>query len=133
MIYIDHARRMRMAAKRKPLGTRVRDQLHVGMRFPEPLASVVLQLVARANSDRAARGQVPTVTVSSLVARWVAERAVIEEQNVLGTATIHERMGGTLPDPSKQKSYLDHINDARDEMRAEQEAKIKLRQIGREP
>ena len=59
---------------RKAKGTRVKDQLHVGVRFPEPLASMFRVLVEQANYEAGAPAMVAPETISSVTRSWVAER-----------------------------------------------------------
>jgi hypothetical protein len=94
------------------------------------MADVLPRLVAAANADCRRRGLPPKVTLSNLITHWIAERTGSEEQRVLGTSTVQEWLRGPPPEPSKMKSVYDHINDAREEMRTEQKAKLTMRQGG---
>ena len=66
-----------MGRPRKPPGTRARDRLHVGVYFPAPMSEVMPRLVVAANADCRRRGLPAKVTLSNLVAHWVAERALL--------------------------------------------------------
>jgi len=87
-----------MSRPKKPSGTRVKDQLHVGVYFPSPMADVMPKLVAAANMELRRRGLPPRVSLSNLVAHWIAERAAVEEKKELGTSTMFEWLGGPVPE-----------------------------------
>jgi hypothetical protein len=76
----------------KPKGTRVADQLHVGLRLPEPLASVMAALVEHANAVLEKEGVPVHMTLTKLVRGWIVERAAHEEQLRLGTTRVRDEM-----------------------------------------
>jgi hypothetical protein len=107
-----------MPRPRKNANLRVHDQLHVGLRVPPPLSDVLPRLVIAANADLRRRGLPPKVSLSNLSAHWLAERAAIEEQNVLGTSTVREWLGGVTPEPQKKRvGYWEGLAQQRDEGR----------------
>jgi hypothetical protein len=72
-----------MGAKRKggrpkkPEGTRVADQLHVGLRFDGETAAKLRTVIERTNATLKASG-LPPVTAYGLIKHWIIERIEAE-------------------------------------------------------
>jgi hypothetical protein len=97
-----------MARPRKNRDRLVHEQLHVGLRFPEPMSDVLPKLVVAANAKLRAQGLPPRVSLSNMVAHWISERAAVEEARAFGTSRVHEWLGGPKPDPSREKDVYEH-------------------------
>jgi hypothetical protein len=62
---------------KKPAGTRVRDQVHVGLRFDGETADKLRAILKRTN-ERLAKEGLPPLTMYALVRHWIQERASAE-------------------------------------------------------
>jgi hypothetical protein len=67
------AKRKGAGRPRKPEGTRVRDQLHIGLRFDGDTAEKLRVVIQRTNAHLRASG-LPPVTAYGLVRHWIVER-----------------------------------------------------------
>lgn len=61
----------------------VGEQFHVGVRFEAPVRAGLLAVMAAENERRMTRGELPNVTASALVKRWVMDRLRNEFDTVL--------------------------------------------------
>ena len=67
------AKRKRRGRPPKPEGTRVQDQLHIGLRFDGETAEKLRAVIQRTNTKLKDSG-LPPVTAYGLVRHWLVER-----------------------------------------------------------
>jgi hypothetical protein len=58
---------------KKPVGTRVQDQLHMGFRFDAETAAKLRAVLDRANAQLRA-SELPPLTAYALVRHWISEK-----------------------------------------------------------